>query len=55
MLWRKPNGTELEINDEPGNVAQCKEMGWKVVKENNPNPKPGPSASGTVTLENKKE
>lgn len=28
-IWIKPNGNEIEINDEPANVKACEEMGWK--------------------------
>lgn len=29
MKWTKPNGTELEVEDLPGNFAMAKSLGWK--------------------------
>lgn len=29
MIWIKPNGQEIEINDRPESIAKCEEMGWK--------------------------
>ena len=28
-IWIKPNGMEIEINDEPGNVEAAQKLGWK--------------------------
>ena len=29
MLWIRPTGTEIEINDDPRNIAAAKKLGWK--------------------------
>lgn len=27
--WIKPNGTELELNDQKGNIEAARKLGWK--------------------------
>jgi hypothetical protein len=29
MLWTKPNGNEIETNDEKATVEYCESLGWK--------------------------
>lgn len=29
MIWIKPNGNELETNDEKATIAYCKSLGWE--------------------------
>ncbi len=54
LKYKKPNGTEIEINDEPGNIKAAEAAGLKPVKEKKPDAnKTG--ASATLPMENKKE
>ncbi len=32
-IWVKPNGTELELNDQKANIEAAKKLGWKPKKE----------------------
>lgn len=32
MIFVKPNGTEIEINDHPETIEYCKSLGWKEKK-----------------------
>lgn len=32
MKWKRPSGTEIETLDDDVTIAQCKAMGWKLVK-----------------------
>ena len=31
-LWKKPNGTELEVNDRPETIEYAESLGWKRVE-----------------------
>ncbi len=56
LKYKQPSGTEVEINDEPGNIKAAEDLGWKPVKDKKEvAPKVSASASGTVTQETKKE
>jgi len=33
MKWIKPNGNEIETNDEPATIAAAKALKWKESKE----------------------
>ena len=37
--WVKPNGTELELNDQKANVAYAKSLGWKLKSDIKKEPK----------------
>jgi len=28
-IWIKPNGIELELNDQKGNIEAARKLGWK--------------------------
>lgn len=28
-IWVKPNGSEIELNDEPATASKAEELGWK--------------------------
>lgn len=38
--WVKPNGTELELNDQKANVAYAKSLGWKLKSDIKPKQEP---------------
>ena len=40
MKWKKPNGSEIEINDEKATIAEAKSLGWKQVKPEKKEVKP---------------
>lgn len=45
FTWIKDNGQEIEVNDRPGNIDQCKRLGWKrKKKEEAPAPPKAPTA-----------
>ena len=66
MLWKKQNGIEIEINDDPANVEAAEKLGWiqvgegeqsetPVVSPTLPDLKPdsfasNPATSGAITL-----
>lgn len=33
MKFIKPNGTKIEINDNPESIAKARELGWKTAEE----------------------
>jgi len=33
IKWKKPNGNEIETNDDDAHREYCKSLGWKEVKE----------------------
>ena len=33
MRWRKPNGMEIEINEQPANLEIAERLGWKPVPQ----------------------
>ncbi len=34
MKWTKPNGSEVETNEEKATIEHCKTLGWKSAKKN---------------------
>lgn len=40
IMWRKPDGTELQTNDAEGTVAHCEKMEWKRVGGDKPMDEP---------------
>ena len=33
VKWTKKDGTKVEINDSPANIAKAKELGWNPAKQ----------------------
>jgi len=36
MKWKKPNGSEIETNDDEATIEYCKSLKWKEVKTKKP-------------------
>ena len=36
MKWKKPNGTEIETNNEKATIEKCVSLGWEPATEEKP-------------------